>query len=310
MKRYFGNSHRLKTHARCWTHVIVFAVELVTDPQSDGAIPLRLQRRLAVLHARPRSSARATSETSRRSCRRASPSSRSSSPRASRGDGPPRGRAHAGCAAAVALQGVGLPNLVTQSVGLPPCSTRTAPPRRCSARTRPWRSTTRCASSPRRRVLPVLEDRHRSRHRVPRRSHRRHARLHRGSTTRKACCWIAWACTTSCVLHGGEPQAAGAPRRRWRRHAQIGFRPRARGGRSPGGPRCGRCARDARRRQTRLAPAIIAGGKPDTRRSVASMCAGSGGAAAAAAAATTTPEHAERMVLSARGQRVVHQLAA
>ena len=30
LKRYFGNPNRLKTHARCWTHVIVFSVELVT----------------------------------------------------------------------------------------------------------------------------------------------------------------------------------------------------------------------------------------------------------------------------------------
>ena len=118
MKRYFGNSHRLKTHARCWTHVIVFAVELVTtrnpmvlfhfgcnvawqfctlSPAIEragylGDLATIMPTGVAILAELV--------------------------PRARRAEMVRREVALTlGCAAAVALQGVGLPNLATQSVG-------------------------------------------------------------------------------------------------------------------------------------------------------------------------------------------------
>ena len=113
MKRYFGNSHRLKTHARCWTHVIVFAVELVTT--RNPMVLFHFGCNVAWQFCTPTTS-KGLPRDLRRSCRRR---------RHPRGAVPARAAEMVrrevaltlGCAAAVALLGVGLPNLATQSVG-------------------------------------------------------------------------------------------------------------------------------------------------------------------------------------------------
>ena len=118
LKRYFGNPNRLKTHARCWTHVIVFSVELVTTRNplvlfhfgcnvawQFCTLSLAIERAgyLGDLATIMPTGVAILAELV---------------PRAGRAEMVSRAVALTlGCSVAVALQGVGLPNLVTQGVG-------------------------------------------------------------------------------------------------------------------------------------------------------------------------------------------------